>query len=57
MTRVRIKNIPKIPLDAFTDPSASFKDNVKVLNPGYDYVPPELVSLFVTNMSPPPPGA
>jgi hypothetical protein len=29
---------------------ASWMKNVHVLNPAYDYVPPELISLFITNV-------
>ena len=30
---------------------AGFVESVDVQNPGYDYIPPELVTLFITNLS------
>ena len=33
----------------FRDLSATFLENVQVLRPAYDYVPPDLISLFITN--------
>lgn len=37
------------PQQIFTLEEGDAKENIQVIVPGYDYVPPEMVSLFITN--------
>ena len=38
------------PQEIFTLEENDIKENIEVFVPAYDYVPPELVSLYITNM-------
>lgn len=42
---------PVLSLCAGGAPVSSRMDEIDVVNPGYDYIPPELVSLFITNFN------
>ena len=38
------------PMQIFTLEEMDHKENIEVVVPAYDYVPPELVSLYITNL-------
>ena len=38
------------PQEIFTLSEDDKKENIEVIVPAYDYVPPELVSLYITNL-------